>query len=159
MDKKYFNAELVKKADIVVARYEQSRAALLEILHLIMETHGYIPLEAEEEVAAYMKIPAIQVREVMSFYTLYHSEPKGKCHIQICRTLSCSLLGADDLIQFVREKLGISPGETTADKKYSFSTVECLGACEIAPMAQIDKDYVGPLTKEKLERIMDQAKG
>ena len=90
----------------------------------------------------------------MTFYTLFYSKPKGSCHIQICRTLSCALRGAGDLIGYLEEKLGIKAGETTADGQFSLDQVECLGACEIAPMAQINKEYVGPITKEKLGQLL-----
>lgn len=153
--KKYFTDELIKKADAIVARYEQSRAALLEILHLVMEVHGFINLEAEEEVAAYMGLPAIQVREVMSFYTLYYTKPRAQVRLNVCRTLACTLQGGDELISHCEKKLGLKPGQTSPDGKFGFQTVECLGACEIAPMMQLnDHHFIGNLTKEKIDAVI-----
>ena len=155
MTKKYFNQDVTAKADALVAKYEQKRAALLEILHLVMETFGHITLEAEEEVAEYMGIPAIQVREVVTFYTLYYTKPRAKTRINVCRTLACSLAGADEMIHYCENKLGIKSGQTTADGKFGFQKVECLGACEIAPMMQVnDHHFIGHLTKEKIEAAL-----
>ncbi len=123
-------------------------------MRLIQDTYGAISGEAELEIAEYFQIPPADVRELMTFYSLFYSKPKGKCHIQICRTLSCTILGAEGLIQYLEGKLGIKCGETTRDGQFSLDQVECLGACEIAPMAQINKDYAGPLTREKLAEVL-----
>lgn len=123
-------------------------------MRLVQETYGAISPGAELEIAEYFEIPPADVRELVTFYSLFYSKKKGKCHIQICRTLSCALLGAEDLIHYLEEKLGIQCGETTADGQFSLDEVECLGACEIAPMAQINKEYVGHLDKEKLAAVL-----
>ncbi len=146
---------LREKLNQICANYPVQRAALLPALHLIQETYGFITLEAEREVAEYFSIPLADVREVMTFYTLFHSKPAGACHIQICRTLSCDLRGAQKLISHLQEKLGIQSGETSADQKFSLSVVECLGACEIAPMAKVGKEFIGPLTIEKLDEMVE----
>ena len=148
-----FTPELKKRADQICAHYPVKRAAALPVMRLVQEAYGSISREAELELADYFEIPPMDIRELMTFYTLFYSKPKGKCHIQICQTLSCALLGADDLIRYAEEKLGIQAGETTQDNQFSLDQVECLGACEIAPMAKINKDYVGPLTREKLGEI------
>jgi NADH-quinone oxidoreductase subunit E len=147
--------ELQKKADQICTHYPVKRAALLPVLHLVQETYGCISGEAELEVAAYFEISPADVREVVTFYTLFYSKPKGQCHVQICRTLSCYLRGSAELIRYAEERLGIRAGETTSNGKVSLDQVECMGACEIAPMAKIDADYVGPLTKEKLNEVID----
>ena len=147
-------ADLKNKADKICANYEVKRAAILPVIRLIQETYGAISGNAELEIAEYFKIPPADVRELMTFYTLFYSEAKGKCHIQICRTLSCALRGADDLIRQTEQAIGISAGQTTPDGVFSLDAVECLGACELAPVAKVNKDYVGPLTKKDLERII-----
>jgi len=151
---KIFTTEFRKRADQICANYPVKRAAALPVMRLIQEEYGSISGEAELEIADYFEIPPAAVRELMTFYTLFYSKPKGKCHIQICRTLSCALLGAGELIRYMEEKLGIKAGETTQDEQFSLDQVECLGACEMAPMAQINKEYVGPLTKEKLGQVL-----
>ncbi len=149
-----FTPELKEQADQICSNYPVKRAAALPVMRLVQETHGAISPEAELEIAEYFEIPPMDVRELVTFYTLFYSKPKGKCHIQVCRTLTCNLLGAGEVTRYLEEKLGIQMGETTSDGQFSIDPVECLGACEIAPMAQINKDYVGPLTKEKLAQIL-----
>ncbi len=151
-----FTPEFKRRADQICANYPVKRAAALPVMRLIQEEYGAISGKAELEIADYFQIPPADVRELMTFYTLFYSKPKGQCHIQICRTLSCALLGAGELIRYMEEKLGIKAGETTKDGQFSLDKAECLGACEIAPMAQINKEYVGPLTKEKLGKILKQ---
>ena len=146
--------ELIKQADQICSLYPVKRAAVLPVMRLVQDYYGAISPEAELEIANYFGIPPADVRELMTFYTLFYSEPKGKCHIQICRTLSCALRGAEDLIKHCEETLKIKSGDTTSDKKFSLDSVECLGACELAPMAKVNKDYVGPLTQKNLEQIL-----
>ncbi len=143
------------KADALVAKYETKRASILEVLRLLQEHYGHITLEMEEAVAQYLELPAINVREVMTFYSLFYSEPKAKTRFHVCRTLTCALLGGEEMVKHLQEKLGIKAGQKTADGKFSIETVECLGACEIAPMMQLnDKEYIGPLTKEKIDALI-----
>ncbi len=150
-----FTAEFKNQAEAIAARYETKRASILEILRLVQEHHGHITHEAEIAVASYLEIPAIDVREVMTFYSLFYDKPKAKTRFHVCRTLACSLAGGDEILKHLEKKLGIKPGQMTADGKFSVNTVECLGACEIAPMMQLnDTEYVGPLTKEKIEGLI-----
>ena len=151
-----FTPEFRKRADQICAHYPQKRASILPVMRLIQEECSAISEETELEIAEYFQIPPADVRELMTFYTLFYTKPKGRCHIQMCRTLTCSLLGAEDLIHYLEEKLRIKAGETTPDGQFSLDHAECLGACEIAPMAQINKDYVGPLTQEKLAQILTE---
>ena len=142
--------------DLIVARYERKQAALLPILHLIQEKEGFISPESEKMVAEYLQIPVVHIHEVISFYHLLHSKPKGKCHFSVCQTTACALLGAEEIIEYLQQKLGIKPGETTPDGKFSLDIVECLGACEIAPMMQCNEKYMGPLAKERVNQILEK---
>ena len=144
-------AELVK----IVAKYEQKQAALLPILHKLQEKLGYISLALEEEIGHFLEVPPIKVREVVSFYHMFHTKPVGKYEINFCQTLSCSLLGCERLIDYTEKKLGIKSGETASDGKFTLKRVECLGACEIAPMMQISGKHYGPLTEKKIDEILD----
>lgn len=146
--------EIRKIADQICSNYPVKRAAALPVMRFVQERYGAISPAAELEIAEYFNIPPADIRELMTFYTLFYSQPKGKCHIQICRTLSCALRGAEDLIRYLENKLGIQVGQTTQNEQFSLDQVECLGACEIAPMAQINKEFVGPLTKEKLSEVL-----
>ena len=114
--------------------------------------------ELEQAVADYIGIPVTQVHQVVSFYHLFHQVKKGKCHFSVCQTTTCALLGAEEIIEHLKTRLGIESGETTADGKFSLSVVECLGACEIAPMMQCNQEYKGLLNKKKIDELIDQAK-
>lgn len=130
----------------------------MPVLHAIQGKEGFISPESEEAVAKYLQIPVVHVHEVISFYHLLHKKPVGKCHFSVCQTTSCALLGGEEMIEYLKQKLGIEPGETTPDGKFSFSVVECLGACEIAPMMQYNEEYIGPLTREKIDKIVEKSR-
>ena len=148
-------AEYLTVLDKLVAKYEQRRAALLPVLHYVQEQEGLITPALEEDVARYIGIPVVQVHQVVCFYHLFHQERKGKCHFSVCETTACALLGAEDIIGHIKSRLGIEQGETTPDGKFSFSVVECLGACEIAPMMQLNKEYKGLLNKKMVDELID----
>ena len=128
------------------------------MLHFVQEKEGLISPESEKAVAEYLGIPVVHVHEVVSFYHLFHQRRKGKCRFSVCQTTSCALLGAEEIIEHLKKRLGVKPGETTADGKFSLSVVECLGACEIAPMMQFNKEYKGFLNKKKIDELIDQNK-
>ncbi len=153
-----FREETKKKIKEVVARYPRKEAAILPVLHITQKEFGYISAKEEKLVAQVLGIEPIRVRELVTFYTMLNQEPLGKYHIQVCSNLSCSLLGADKLIDYLKEKLGVEPGETTKDKKFTLSLVECLGACEQAPCIMINFDYYGDLDKKKIDEILDGLK-
>jgi NADH-quinone oxidoreductase E subunit len=150
-----FSEQTKKRLGEVVSRYPQKKAALLPILHLIQQEVGYISATEEKQVADLLEIKPIQVREVVTFYTMFNCQPVGTYHIQVCSNLSCSLLGAESLVDYLKEKLGIELGETTEDKKFTLTTVECLGACEHAPCMMINYDYYGNLDKKTIDEILD----
>jgi NADH-quinone oxidoreductase E subunit len=150
------NAELKQELDKIVARYEEKRASLLPVLHAVQEQRGFISLDSEQEVADYLGIPVVQVHQVVSFYHLFHREPIGKCHFSVCQTTACALRGSEKIIAHIKSRLGIKDGETTPDGKFSLSVVECLGACEIAPIMQHNKEYKGCLTIEEIDRLIKQ---
>ena len=141
-------------AEAIVARYEQKRAAMLPVLRLVQERLGFISIEAEEWVGALLGVAPVHVHEVVTFYTLFHQAPVGKYHIQICQNIACALKGAEGCIASLSERLGISPGQTTPDGRYTLSTVECLCACEAAPAMQVNDQYVGPVTPATLETLL-----
>ncbi len=150
-----FTGEVKKKADALLAKYETKRASLLEILHLVQEQQGYVSVAAEEAVANYLGIAPIDVHEVVTFYTLYYRAPKAKTRFNVCRTLSCALLGARDIVGHLEQKLGVKSGAKDPAGQCSIQEVECLGACELAPMLQLnDDEFVGHLTKEKIDELI-----
>ncbi len=152
------STDLKQKFDQIAAQYEQKRAAVLPILHLIQNTYGFISEQAELEVADYLQIPAVDLREIVTFYTLFRSKPCAKHQFNVCRTLSCTMMGGREISAYLQEKLGIKVGEVTPDGKFGLNEVECLGACEMAPMAELNHKFIGPLTKEKIDQILKEAK-
>ena len=153
-----FSESTKKKVDEIISRYPQKEAAILPVLHLTQQEFGCISPEEEELVAELLGVKPIKVREVVTFYSMLNREPLGKYHIQICSNLSCSLLGAENLMDYLKKKLGVELGETTQDKKFTLSTVECLGACEQAPCMMINFDYYGDLDEKKIDEILEGLK-
>ncbi len=153
-----FSAETMKKFEATVARYPNKEAAMLPVLYLAQQEFGHIGPEAIEYVAKLMDQAPARVLGVVSFYTMYNMKPIGRHHIQICRTLPCALGGAEKVTAFIKQKLGIKPGETTADGRFTLSEVECLASCGTAPMMQINDDYYENLNEAKINEILDSMK-
>ena len=150
-----YSGELRMKIDEIVGRYPKKEAAILPVLRLVQNEVGFISPEEEKFIARVLGIKPLRVREVVSFYTMISPRPLGKYHIQVCSNLSCYLVGGEKLIDYLKAKLGLGIGETTPDKKFTLSTVECLGACEQAPCMMVNFDYHGRLDKEKIDQILD----
>lgn len=150
-----FRPETKKKIGEIVARYPRKEAAILPLLHAAQQEFGFISTDAEKLIAQILGVKPIRVREVVTFYTMLSRQPMGKYHIQVCSNVSCSLAGAEKLIDYLQKKLKVKPGRTTPDKKFTLSLVECLGACEIAPCMMVNFDYHGNLDKKKVDRILD----
>lgn len=142
------SAAAVERIEGIVAQYPKRSAALLPVLHVIQEEAGCLSLEAESWVAAKLGIQPLRVREVLSFYTMLCRKPAGKTTIQVCRNLSCTLAGAEDIIGFLRERLRLGSGDTTPDGKITLVAVECLGNCDNAPCLQVDGVDYGRMTKD-----------
>jgi NADH-quinone oxidoreductase E subunit len=150
-----FSAEKQSEFEKLLPRYPIKEAALLPTLRLAQEEFGYVSSEVIEFVAGLLEIPPARVRGVATFYTMYDKKPVGKYHIQVCQNLSCSIMGAETIIGHLEKKLGISVGETTSDKKFTITRVECLGACGTAPVMQINDDYYEDLTASKVDSILE----
>ena len=156
---KIFTKEVLAKTDPVVVKYETRRAPMLEVLHILQEHYGHISIETEEAVAEYLKVSPMDVREVITFYTLYYTQPKAQVRFNVCRTLTCNLLGAENVVKCFEKHLGIKSGEKTTDGKFEVKEVECLGACEIAPMLQLnDDEYIGQLNEAKVTDLIEKNK-
>jgi NADH-quinone oxidoreductase E subunit len=149
-----YSKSLRQRIAEVVALYPVKEAALLPVLHLVQREAGSISPAEEKFIAGILDIKPMKVREVTTFYSMILRQPLGKYHIQVCSNLSCSILGAGTVIDYLKEKLGIGIGETTLDKKFSLSTVECLGACEQAPCLMVNFDYHGNLDEEKIDKLL-----
>ncbi|MBI1822755.1 MAG: NADH-quinone oxidoreductase subunit NuoE [Nitrospirae bacterium] len=150
-----------KKIENVITRYpeEEKRSALLPALHIVQnDNQGHLTEEMMKEVADLLEITPLQVYEVATFYTMYNLKPIGKYHIQVCRTLPCALMGAEKLVAYLEEKLGIGLGETTSDRLFTLTEVECLASCGTAPMMQINQNYYENLNKSKVDQILEELK-
>lgn len=135
--------------------YPHKRGALLPVLHMAQDAFGYISLEVEEYVASLFDLTPAHVHEVVTFYTLYFQQPKGRHVVAVCHNLSCHLAGAQIMLAHLQERLGIAVGETTEDGRITLQAVECLCACEAAPMMQVDDRYEMNLTPEKIDRLLE----
>jgi NADH-quinone oxidoreductase subunit E len=153
--------ELKQRIAAEFPRYPEKRAVLLTALHFVQAEHdGWIPPGAPAEVAALLEIEQIDVEEVISFYSLFHAEPVGKFHVQVCANLSCCLAGARPLIRAFEEKLDIRAGEITDDGVFSIAEVECLGSCGTAPMLQVNNEpFLENLKPDDVPAILDQLRG
>lgn len=136
------------------ARYPHPNSALLPALALAQKEHGWLSPEVLEEVAEVMELSPAQVGSVASFYTMFNRRPVGKYLIQVCTNVACSLLGAEHLVEHLKQKLGIGVGETTPDGRFTLLEVECLGSCGTAPVMQINDTYYENLTAEKVDQIL-----
>jgi NADH-quinone oxidoreductase subunit E len=155
-----FTAENQKTFETILKRYPKKRAAMLPALHLAQQQQGHISPEIEEYVAGLLNVPLVDVREVTSFYSLFMERRPGRHHIRLCTSLSCWLRGCDEIKDRLREKLGVENGETTEDGEISWEAIpDCLGACELAPMIQLDGYFEGNLTPEKVDEILEKVKG
>jgi len=156
-----FSEEKLSKAKEIIASYPEGKqkSALLPILHLAQEeNNGWLSAEAMDYVAGLLQIKPIEVYEVATFYSMYNLKPVGKYIFEVCQTGPCMLNGSDNIIAYIKEKLGIEVGQTTADGLFTLKTVECLGACGYAPMMQMGKFYKEHLTKEIVDQIIEECK-
>jgi NADH-quinone oxidoreductase subunit E len=142
----------------IAAKYPSSRSALLPALHIAQNELGWVSREAMEEVASILAIDPDQVEEVATFYTMFYTEPVGTYVLEVCKTLPCSILGSDEITDYISSKLGIQPGETTADRMFTLIRVECLAACHRAPVMQVNHRYYQDLTPEKIDALLDAAR-
>jgi len=136
--------------------YPHRKSAILMVLHVIYDQYRYIDRQAMAQAAELMGLPLIDLEQAASFYTLFPNKPMGKYHIQVCRTLSCQLRGAQNLVALLQERLGIEIGQVTSDGLFSLVEVECLGSCGTAPMMQINDEYYENLTPSRVGEILNE---
>ena len=157
-----FSAEKMTKVKEIIARYPEGKqkSALIPLLHLAQdEFGGWLDAPVMDYVASILDILPIEVYEVATFYTMFNTKPVGKYLLEVCHTGPCMLNGSDGIIDYIKEKLGISAGETTPDGLFTLKPAECLGACGYAPMMQLGKTYREHLTKEKIDQLIVELRG
>jgi NADH-quinone oxidoreductase E subunit len=153
-----FSPEVEAEIDAHLAKYPVKRSAILPLMFIVQRERGYLDAPGVGYLANRLGLRITDIWEVATFYSMLNTEPVGKYHIQICKTLSCKIMGEPKITEHVCSRLGIKPGETTADGKFTVSLVECLGSCGTAPMFQVGFDYHEDLTVDKVDRILDSLK-
>jgi NADH-quinone oxidoreductase subunit E len=150
-----FSTEVEAEIDRHLAKYPVKRSAILPLMFIVQRERGYLDPPGVSYLANRLGLRITDIWEVATFYSMIYTNPVGKYHIQICKTLSCKIMGEGKITEHVCKKLGIKPGEMTADGRFSLSLVECLGSCGTAPMFQINFDYHENLTPGKVDQILD----
>ena len=156
-----FSDEKIKEVKRIMDFYPEGKqkSAVIPVLHLAQqEFGGWLSADTMDYVASLLQLEPIEVYEVATFYSMYNLKPVGKYMFEVCHTGPCMLNGSDDITKYIYDKLGIKPGETSADGLFTLKTVECLGACGYAPMMQMGKNYREHLTKEKVDAIVEECR-
>jgi NADH-quinone oxidoreductase subunit E len=156
-----FSEQKLQQVNELISHYPEGKqkSAILPVLHIAQEEFGnWLDVPVMDYVAELLQLEKIEVYEVATFYSMYNLKPIGKYIFEVCQTGPCMLNGSDDIIAYIENKLGIKPGETTADGMFTLKTVECLGACGYAPMMQFGKYYREHLTKEKVDQLIDECR-
>jgi NADH-quinone oxidoreductase subunit E len=148
--------ERAQRFEEILSRYPNRQAACIPVLHLCQEQNGWISDEIIVWVAEKLGLPGAHVRGVVTFYTLFNTQPVGEHQVWVCRTLSCALNGAESLLKHCEKRLGVHAGETTADGKITLRTAECLASCGTGPMIQVDREYHENLTIARVDEILDR---
>lgn len=151
-------AELREGMEAIAARFPQRLSALIPILYLVQQQYGYVTKEGLELAAEVLGTTPAYVDSVASFYTMLYRRPVGKYVLQVCKTLPCALMGAEAVVAYLQEKLGIKAGETTTDRLFTLETVECLAACHVAPLMMVNEAYKIHLDRAKLDAIIAECK-
>jgi len=152
-----FSPAIIDEMKAHVAKYpaDRTRSALIPLLMLVQRERGWVDNPGVNFLAKFLNLEVTDIWETATFYSMFNLRRVGRYHIQICKTLSCRIMGEPDITDHVCSKLGIHPGETTEDGKFTVSLVECLGSCGTAPMMQIGFDYHEDLTVEKVDKLLD----
>ncbi len=155
-----FSPAVIDEMKTHIAKYpaDRTRSALIPLLMLVQRERGWIDNPGVNFLAKFLNLEVTDVWETATFYSMFNLRPVGRHHIQICKTLSCKIMGEPEITEHICTRLGIRPGETTEDGKFTVTMVECLGSCGTAPMMQIGFDYHEDLTIEKVDKILDSCK-
>jgi NADH-quinone oxidoreductase subunit E len=151
-------AELRERMEAIATQFPQRLSALIPVLYLVQQQYGHVTREGMELAAEILGTTPAYVDSVASFYTMLYRQPVGKYVLQVCRTLPCALMGAEETVAYLQERLGIKPGETTKDRLFTLETVECLAACHVAPLMMVNELYKVRLDRAKLDAIIDECK-
>jgi len=153
-----FSEARLAEIDALVKRYPSAKSALMPVLYMAQQDFGYLSMDTQQMVADVLKLRLMEVREVVTFYTMFKEQPHGKYLLEVCTNASCMLNGADELYAQMKETLGIGPGEITEDGLFSIAEVECAGACAGAPVVQVNNIYHEKATAESMEALITKVR-
>lgn len=148
----------ITKIEPVLQKYKNKKGALIPILQEIQEIYGYLPKESLEEISKSTKIPASKIYGVVTFYSQFYLNRRGRNIVRVCRGTACHVKGARTIKESVEEVLGIKEGETTSDYKFTLETVACIGTCFLAPVMMVNQSYYGRLSQKKVKTILKNIK-
>ena len=149
---------LIAEFDRMRRRYpdEATSSMVLPCLHRIQDDRGFIADEDIASLTAYLGVARIQIEEVIAHYSMFRRKPIGQAHVQVCRNVSCSMRGAEDVIEHLCKRLGVQPGQTTADGRFTLGTAECLGSCGTAPVVMVNEAYHENMDAAKLDALIEE---
>ena len=157
MDKKNcMDEKLSKEMQELLKNYSQDKSNLIQILNEVQEKYGYIPKQSQIEISNYLNIPMAEIYGVITFYSRFTLEPKGKYNISVCLGTACFVKGSQALLDRLKERLKIEEGQTTPDGKFSIDATRCVGACGLAPVFTINNEVYGKATVKKLDEVLDE---
>lgn len=151
-----FKPDHARKYKALLKQYPDKRSLALPVLHMAQEQEGFLSVDTIKAVAELLAVSAGEMMETVTFYSMFYMEPRGKYLLQVCQTLSCSLAGADQLVDHIAAKYHLKPGETSKDGRFTLAKVECLGSCGTAPVVQINDDYYEKMAGDKVDRVLDK---
>ena len=146
--------EMEKKLQEIIAKYRDTRGALIQVLHEAQDVYGYLPLEVQLKISEGLNIPLAEVYGVVSFYTQFTTNPKGKYRVSVCMGTACYVKGSGDIFNELSAKLGIEAEECTADGRFSLTACRCIGACGLAPVLTVNDEVYGRLTVKDVDGIL-----
>ena len=140
----------------IIGKYKDDKSNLMQVLHEVQDVYGYLPLEAQKEISLGMGIPMAEIYGVVTFYSRFSLEPKGKYNIAVCLGTACYVKGSESIINKFKQKLGIDIGQCTKDGKFSLEATRCIGACGLAPVFTVNEEVYGKATLEMVDKVLDE---
>ncbi len=150
--------KVMSEVNVILQQFTQDKQNLITILNEVQEKYGYIPEIAQTQIAEYLKIPLAEVYGVITFYSRFSLNPKGKYNISVCLGTACFVKGSKEILERAKQKLGIEEGETTPDGMFSLDETRCVGACGLAPVFTVNNEVYGKATVKKLDEVLDEIK-
>lgn len=142
----------------ILSKYTDDKSNLIQILNEVQETYGYIPKNVQLEISEYLKMSMAEVYGVITFYSRFSLKPKGKYNVAVCLGTACFVKGSEQILERVKQKLGIDVGETTKDGKFSIEATRCIGACGLAPVFTVNDEVYGKATPELVDKVIEEYK-